>query len=73
MTKVEEIMEADIPKQLKLIRLYAVTQLNFRQPLGDDALDAMRSMTDHDTVSAIMFLGGVCQGADQKVWEDLLP
>ncbi|MBU1213586.1 MAG: hypothetical protein KJ587_20315 [Alphaproteobacteria bacterium] len=57
-TIVDEIESAAYPKITKIIRLWAIAMLNYRQPLGDKALDAMRRLTDADATQAIMFLTG---------------
>ncbi|MFA5401363.1 MAG: hypothetical protein WC359_13020 [Dehalococcoidia bacterium] len=70
---VDQIMGAAIPKQLKLIRLYAVTQLKYRQPLGDKAWDAINEMTDSETTAAIAFIGGMMSGIpNRKTLEKLI-
>lgn len=57
-TIVDEIESAAYPKITKITRLWAVAMLNYRQPLGNKAWDAMRRLTDADTTSAISFLTG---------------
>lgn len=58
MNIIDEIESAAYPKMTKIIRLWAVAMLNYQQPLGDEAWDAMRRLTDADTTSAISFLTG---------------
>lgn len=72
MDVVDKILEGALPKNVKIVRLVAVTQLNYRQPLGDKAWDAIRGLTDDDTVMAIAYLLGYSSaGADN--WQKLLP
>ena len=53
----------DSNKTSKIVRLWAVVQLNYRTPLGDKAWATIGNLTDGDTVSAIAFLTGWCMGA----------
>ena len=53
-----EIMDDNIPRELKIVRLWALAMLNYRQEAGDLAWDAMRKLTDPDVVTAIAFLTG---------------
>ena len=70
----EEIRNSPVSKQLKIIRLYALTMLNYRQPEGDRAWKIMQELTDVDTTQAIATLCGMCLGgAKSKDWLKLLP
>lgn len=46
----------------KIVGYWALTQLNYRQPKGDEALSKLRELTDADTTAAIMFISGFSQG-----------
>ena len=73
MDKVDEILNANFPKQLKIVRLYALTQLNYQQPLGDKALDGINSLTDSETTEALVFLCGWSTGdTSSDKWRALL-
>lgn len=57
----------------KLIQLYAVVQLNYRQPAGDAAWAAMRDLVGEETTDAIAFLTGMCYGgAKADRWREMI-
>jgi len=59
---VDTIKTNSIDKASKIIRLWAITMLNYRQPMGDKAWDAIRELTDDDTCTALSYLTGFCSG-----------
>lgn len=62
----------EIPRVLKIIGYWAVTQLNYRQPKGEWALAKLRELTDPDVVQAIMFITGFClAGLEEKPLKEL--
>ena len=77
MTVVERISASNLGKADKIVKLWVVVMLNYRQPLGDAAWDEMRAVTDTETVAAIALLTGYStaiglSGVDQSKLEDLL-
>jgi hypothetical protein len=63
---------ATYPKSLKIIRLYALAMLNYRQPTGDRAWDHIRQLTDPETTSALAYLTGAASMGDGD-WSHLVP
>jgi|GEM_PF-3554913 len=62
----------EIPRVLKIIGYWAVTQLNYRQPKGEWALARLRELTDPDVVQALMFITGFClTGLEEKPLREL--
>jgi len=57
---VDRIVNSNLPKQVKIIRLWALTQLYYRGSVGDKAWDGIRRLTDAPTAEAIAFLTGFC-------------
>lgn len=51
-----------LPKELRIIGLWAKAQLNYRQPKGEKACEELEKITDLDTTQAIFFLTGFCGG-----------
>ena len=62
MDVVDRIEKAGYDRATKIIRLWAVVQLNYRQPLGDKAREIMERITDGQIVTAISFLTGFAMG-----------
>lgn len=79
MNLVEQIESSTATPTQKIVQLYAVVMLNYRQPVGDAAWEAMKRVTGNpDYVSALAFLMGVTMGdqdgpRDCTVWQRLLP
>jgi len=72
MDAVDIILGTGLPKNVKIIRLVAVTQLNYREPIGDKAWDSLRNITDNDTMLAIAYLVGFCGSPGEEAWNKLL-
>jgi len=73
---VDSIKTKNYDKSTKIIRLWAVAMLNYRQPTGDNAWDAIRGLTDNDTCTALSFLTGFCSGGgsfDAEKLDGLVP
>jgi hypothetical protein len=71
---VDKIMEKNIPGYLRIVRLWAVTQLNYRQPLGDKAWDNLTEITAPQVTDAIAYITGFCQGTpSEKAMKRLVP
>jgi hypothetical protein len=52
----------------KLIKLYAVIMLNYRQPLGDRAWDGIHTLFKNpDIVRGFSFLTGFLMGSEGKI------
>ena len=75
---VEKIVDKKVISQsTKIIQLWAVAMVNYRQPLGDKAWAAMKNLTNSDVTNAISYLTGFCLGAsptklDERI-KELLP
>lgn len=69
---VEFIYKSDYPVSLKIIRLFALATLNYRQPIGNRAWDCINELTDPQFVEALAFLTGaaIISGGD---WVNLVP
>jgi len=67
MTIVERISASNLDKSAKIVKLWLVVMLNYRQPLSDAAWDAMRELTDADTVDALAFISGYATGAGLSI------
>jgi len=59
---IDKIMQTQLPLDTKIVKLFAVAMLNYRQPLGDKAWNAMRNLTNPEVTSAISFLAGFSTG-----------
>lgn len=59
-------------KHTAIIRLFAISQVFYRQPVGQRAADEIEKLTDGGTVSAIFFIAGysMAGGAASK-WEKM--
>lgn len=66
MKQIQEVLDSDVGKEVKIIRLWCIVQLNYRTDKGDAAWRAMETLTDRDTVKAISFLTGFAMGAGLK-------
>lgn len=64
MDVVDRILKNKKSKASTLISLWAIAQLNYRQPLGDKAWEAMTALTDKDTTSALAFISGYSTAMD---------
>ena len=64
MNIVERITVSDeLTKCDKIVKLWAVVMINYREPLGEEAWTAMRALTDVETTHAIAMLTGYAIGA----------
>lgn len=78
MTIVERIEASTATPAQKIVQLYAVVMLNYRQPVGDAAWEAMKRVTGNaEYVSALALLMGCTMGdqggpMDRTVWERLI-
>ncbi len=63
---VDIILSKKYDKATKIIRLWMVVQLNYRQPLGDKAWGGINKLTDKDTTTALSFLTGFSAGIGMK-------
>ena len=63
-----------LPLATKIIRLYAIAMLNYRQPIGDRAWGIMNKMIGRDITDAISFLTGFASGwnGNSSTYEQLL-
>ena len=66
MTIVERITASNLDKSAKLVKLWLVAMINYRQPLGVDAFESMQALTDRETMDAISFIGGLSMGAGAR-------
>lgn len=55
---VEEIKNSTLPNNLKIIRLWVVTQFFYRHEYGEDALSVLHELITPDGVNALMYLTG---------------
>jgi hypothetical protein len=46
----------------KIIKLWAIAQLNYRMPIGDKSWEAIRDLTNADVSNALAFLTGFSMG-----------
>lgn len=58
-------------KHTAIIRLFAISQVFYRQPVGERATDEIEKLTDGGTVSAIFFIAGYSIGGAGSKWEKL--
>lgn len=76
MTIIDKIARSRAPLSSKIVRLFAVVQLNYRQPLGDAAWDKMNQLAGTEQTTALAFLMGVMMGQHgvpkQDCWRELL-
>jgi len=63
---VDFIMRGKLRNGEKFIKLYAVVMLNYRQPLGDKAWDAIGNLIGRDMVDSFAFLAGMLSAGDVK-------
>lgn len=73
----EKIAKSDASLSTKIVQLFAVVMLNYRQPLGDAAWTEMAKLAGPDTVQALAFLTGMLMGQNGSPnpdrWQKLLP
>lgn len=69
---VDIILRSDAPKNVKIIRLVAVSQLYYRHPLGEKAWKMVATLTDTSTMLAISYLVGFCSAPEEDKWDKLL-
>lgn len=62
---------APTAKSTAITRLVAIPMLFYRQPVGQRAQDALHSLMDDATVTALYFLLGFAQGSKGGGWERL--
>jgi hypothetical protein len=62
---------APTAKQTAIVRLFAIAQVFYRQPVGDAAADEIQKLTDKGTVEAIFFISGYSIGGGGSNWEKL--
>ena len=67
---VDKIVISKYDKATKIIRLWCVVQLNYRQILGDKAWDGIERLTDKDTVTALSFISGLAMGLGSIAQDD---
>lgn len=59
---------------VKIIRLWCVWLLNYRQELGDKSMGEMAKLTNEDYVSALSFISGLQMGGcSNDVLKKLVP
>ena len=59
---------------VKIIRLWCVWFLNYRQELGDKSMDEMMKLTNKDYVLALSFISGLQMGGcNTDVLKELVP
>ena len=64
---VDKIIAEDIDLATKIIQLWAVSMLHYRQPLGDKAWEGINQLTKPGVSAAIAFLTGYSSG--EKAYE----
>ena len=72
---VDKIIKNKIDPETKLIRLWAITQLNYRTPLGEKAWTKMRGLTNPAATTVISFITGFCMNGTptEKSLKKLVP
>jgi hypothetical protein len=75
---VSDIARADYPVREKVVRLFAITQIAYRQPPGNHAWGELRKLAGEQYCDALALLTGYCIGlADRNrshgVWTELVP
>lgn len=55
---IDRIMASKCSDSAKVIKLFGVTQIYYRAPLGDAAWDKMRELIGHEACSALAFIAG---------------
>lgn len=68
----DRIMASNCSDSAKVIKLWAVTMIHYRTPLGDQAWYKIRELIGEDGASALAFLTGYCfgYGSDMKANPD---
>jgi len=59
---VDRVIANDTDLRTKIVRLWAITELNYRESLGDKAWAKMINLTGSEVTSAIARLTGFCKG-----------
>jgi len=62
MKYIAELRNANLPKNLKVIRLWALTQLYYRQQEGEEALSYLHELITPEGTNALMFISGFLTG-----------
>lgn len=63
----DRIMNSQLNKGDKIIKLWLVAMLNYRQPLGNKAFDKIQELTDREILDALLFLGGLSMGMQSQI------
>lgn len=58
----DSIYKSDLPKQIKIIRLWCIAQLNYQGIASERASYYLRVLTDSETTNAIFFVTGFSYG-----------
>jgi len=59
---------------VKIVRLWCVWLLNYRQELGDKSMEEMKKLTNEDYVIALSFISGLQMGGcNLDVMKKLVP
>lgn len=56
----------------KVLRLLCLTQLEYRQRIGDEAWAALKILVDQDVVNTIAFWTGLMVGGRTESWKETL-
>lgn len=65
----EKIVQSNASKDLKIIYLWIIIELNYRLPYGELANDYLAKLMDVETKQALFFLTGVMQGMFGQAWD----
>jgi hypothetical protein len=49
-------------KEIAIVRLFAIAQVFYRQPVGEEACQAMRLFLDDASIAAMFFIAGASRG-----------
>ncbi len=64
-----------LPKQTAIVRLFAISQLFYRQPVGEAAGDRLHALIGVEATNALFFLMGFSNSGNltAEKWERLVP
>lgn len=64
---------AAIAKCAAIVRLFAICQIFYRQPVGDESAEALEGLIGPDATTAMFYICGLSGGGRLALWEELVP
>lgn len=55
---INKTYSSNIPTPVKVVKLYVIAMLNYKQPVGEEALNKMRALIGAEAMETLFFLVG---------------